>query len=462
MNWGYDDMNTAERSGRIRNGVRRVRVHCRRALLGLTVVVAASPAFSQDNVRQVGIGQGASCDEARQMAYRDAVQKAVGVFLSFETIVRNNALIKDQIIQFSDGYIDEFELLEETSGDGHCSVKIDAKIRTEQLRFRYEEISSNVVTFDGSDLAAQLETIGETRESALSLLKQVLAKLPTDFLLVRTTNIRQPNSEEKKLLAMANKKHKQSYDPDTALVMEVQIDTNDALLNDMFDALMPLMTQRSERFEFHKGLVEYLNRKRPGSKDPFVGLTSKEKQRYGLLEVGGVLDANVYTEWAKAINIGLGIEINTRCTGVSASFVFLDEKKKRVWATELPLRGFVKPFDRRNPNWKTADFAPLPILMLLHNRAKYRVSQETYRRVSEDYLNYDSWLPYHRVGSSRASECSLAFPILSKGHSFSMKIFVSIPAEILSKTNFIDARTVLSGRQKELWQKSVLPWLQSE
>ena len=58
-------------------------------------------------------GQGKTQEEAKQNAFRSAIEQAFGTFISSNTEILNDDLIKDEIVSVSNGNIQNFEILSE-------------------------------------------------------------------------------------------------------------------------------------------------------------------------------------------------------------------------------------------------------------------------------------------------------------------------------------------------------------
>lgn len=74
-------------------------------------------------------GSGPSLNAAVEAAQRDAVEKAVGVLVGGETMVRNWQLMSDRIIAHSVGYIRKYDIIRRENGlDGTVKVTIRAEV----------------------------------------------------------------------------------------------------------------------------------------------------------------------------------------------------------------------------------------------------------------------------------------------------------------------------------------------
>jgi hypothetical protein len=111
-----------------------------RSLALLAVIVAAfaaRPARADDTVKTVeGVGEAAvingdeatAKDKAKQAALRDAVERTLGTFVVSDSQTKDFALVKDQILSTSQGYVKSYDVLE-TKKDGEAyTVRVKAVV----------------------------------------------------------------------------------------------------------------------------------------------------------------------------------------------------------------------------------------------------------------------------------------------------------------------------------------------
>ncbi len=85
-------------------------------------------------VSTMGKGVGASAEEALKDSFRDAVERAVGVFVDAEQQAENDELIRDQILTQSNAYIENYsKVSEDKAENGLFKVIIVAKVKKAQL-----------------------------------------------------------------------------------------------------------------------------------------------------------------------------------------------------------------------------------------------------------------------------------------------------------------------------------------
>lgn len=120
--------------------LRRYRFSAGSALaLGLALCMGAVAAPVTRSVRVSGMApviagdRTAALAEARRAALREAVEEGVGVLVSSATRVENFAVISDQILTRTTGYVQSFTVAEESVDGGVCRVVLDAVVDLRDL-----------------------------------------------------------------------------------------------------------------------------------------------------------------------------------------------------------------------------------------------------------------------------------------------------------------------------------------
>ena len=115
----------------------------RKTVVVAAVVLAAALAFAQDAelVKVRGKGTGADRAEALKDAYRDAVERAVGLYVDAEQMLKNEELVKDQILTQSNAYIEKYDVAKETTKpNGLFEVQILAEVRKAALTKKISDV----------------------------------------------------------------------------------------------------------------------------------------------------------------------------------------------------------------------------------------------------------------------------------------------------------------------------------
>lgn len=129
------------------------------------------------------IGQGKTKDAAKYNALRNAIEKAFGTFISSNTTLLNDELVKDEIVSVSTGNIQNFEILSETQmPDGSFSSVVKATVSIGKLT-KFCESKGIAVEFKGGLFAAniKLQELNKKNEEAVmanlfTILNKIVAK----------------------------------------------------------------------------------------------------------------------------------------------------------------------------------------------------------------------------------------------------------------------------------------------
>jgi len=152
-----------------------------------------SSVFSQEDktVTLTVSAQGETISEAKQNALRDAIEQAFGAFISSNTEILNDELIKDEIVSVSNGNIQDYEVIYEAQmPSGANAVSIRATVSVNKLS-AFVESKGVEVEFKGGLLAVNVkqQILNEknevkTIENIMRVSEEILDK-SYDFELVR-------------------------------------------------------------------------------------------------------------------------------------------------------------------------------------------------------------------------------------------------------------------------------------
>ena len=123
----------------------------------------------------VAEGRGETPEAAVKDAFQTAVRQAVGLVVDSETLVRNDELIKDEVLTYSDGIVKQYDLLSESTVDGLRRVHIRATVERRSLVARLEAANVHVKTVDGAGLFAEAVSRDQARKDATALVAKALA-----------------------------------------------------------------------------------------------------------------------------------------------------------------------------------------------------------------------------------------------------------------------------------------------
>ncbi|WP_127142125.1 hypothetical protein [Flagellimonas marinaquae] len=127
-------------------------------LILIAALFLSMSAYSQDDktVTLVVTGQGKTKDVAKQNALRNAIELAFGTFISSNTEILDDELVKDEIVSVSNGNIQDYELLSEVQlSNGDYATSLRATVSVVKLT-TFVESKGIVVEFKGGLFASNI------------------------------------------------------------------------------------------------------------------------------------------------------------------------------------------------------------------------------------------------------------------------------------------------------------------
>lgn len=141
----------------------------------------ASSGSSEQNMKSAKqilvTGIGATPESAEKQAITDAVRQAVGIYVDTNTIVENEAVIKDRILSVSNGFVKEYKVVSQAKqrDDGLYELQILATVQTGQVVQALKE--NNLISGEvaGANMWAEASTKVMNAQDAVAMLQ---AKMP--------------------------------------------------------------------------------------------------------------------------------------------------------------------------------------------------------------------------------------------------------------------------------------------
>lgn len=123
-------------------------------------------------------GVGASSAQARSNGFRLAVESALGSLISSEAEVQNGRINRDEIISYSAGFVDKFEIIQTQSVLEGYAVSMRVWVRRSALADRLLNKSEVAGQVDGPRASVQLDTLNQERATGDALVLSVLNDFP--------------------------------------------------------------------------------------------------------------------------------------------------------------------------------------------------------------------------------------------------------------------------------------------
>jgi hypothetical protein len=132
----------------------------------------------QDYVQVDVVSQGSTAEQARLEGFRTAVNQAVGSVVTTQTQTQNQRLTRDEIINYSSGFVDRFEILEQQDQGNRVQLKMRVWVAESRLAHRLLGQSYDSQQVPGGRIGAQVETLLEERQQGDRLIEAVMADYP--------------------------------------------------------------------------------------------------------------------------------------------------------------------------------------------------------------------------------------------------------------------------------------------
>lgn len=219
-----------------------------------------------DEVTLVASGKASDSEKATTIALRSAIEQAYGTFVSANTTILNDELVKDEIVTISNGNIKSYEVLSDVKcEDGQDMVTVKATVCISKL-VSYAKSKGASTEFAGATFAQNMKMKELNKKSELLALQNVLSMtkelLPVAFdkklyvldPTVPTTKIMDSDLPDPKLKQQYN--HFQSLtDGYYEMVVNVVMESNDnteKALSSIYETLKAISLSKEEIAEYKK------------------------------------------------------------------------------------------------------------------------------------------------------------------------------------------------------------------
>jgi hypothetical protein len=131
-------------------------------------------------------GHGNNIDQAKQNAFRTAIEQVVGQVIVSDQEVRGDQLTKDFIGGYSAGYVDDFEILETRQEGNEIVVKMNVAVASSKIAKRMMSSGNRELIINGERLQAQIDTQLDQRDRGDQLIAEVLTSYPRNAYVINS------------------------------------------------------------------------------------------------------------------------------------------------------------------------------------------------------------------------------------------------------------------------------------
>ena len=142
-------------------------------------------------------GYGNSENEALKSAYQNAVEQYVGVLVDTKTVIQNSQLIQNDILTFSNGYIDSYKKISSKEQLGLWEVKIEAFIKKQEIltKIKTLKIEPKQVN-DSEQLYAKVTTQVKSKFDAEDMIVKLVQDTSQENVFYRYSHPKSNNNKD--------------------------------------------------------------------------------------------------------------------------------------------------------------------------------------------------------------------------------------------------------------------------
>jgi len=122
--------------------------------------------------------EGRDLQEAKLEAFRLAVDRAVGSLLSAETEVKNQDSVRHEVVSYSSGYVERYEIKSQKPTDSGVKVQVEVWVSGTSIQNRLLSSSRAAGIVEGNQASVTIESYDHNRATGDKTLDLVLADYP--------------------------------------------------------------------------------------------------------------------------------------------------------------------------------------------------------------------------------------------------------------------------------------------
>lgn len=148
----------------------------------LLVGCANTPPTKNSYVRTTGVGN--TYEEAKNNAFKEAIEHHLGVVIASERESHNNNLTKNEILAYSSGYVDEYKIISQQTTGNKVHLVIDVKLALLRISDRIMSNGKDNKYLDGAKHDSQYKSFMENKQNGDKIIASVLSDYPSRAFLI--------------------------------------------------------------------------------------------------------------------------------------------------------------------------------------------------------------------------------------------------------------------------------------
>lgn len=153
----------------------------KKLLILMLAVLFMNTAIAQQTETITVDGYGENEPKALTNAFVSAVEQSVGVLIKSKVLIENGALIEEQVLSLSTGFIESYKLISSIKENSLHKVTITAVVKKSTLQAKIIEVFQAETELDTKDIFAQAYTKSRQIEQSTTIIKDFFPELATKF-----------------------------------------------------------------------------------------------------------------------------------------------------------------------------------------------------------------------------------------------------------------------------------------
>jgi len=140
------------------------------------LTACASTSKSDSYLRTTGVGN--TYEEAKNNAFKEAIEYQVGVVIASERESYNDKLVKNEILAYSSAFVDEYKIISQQNIGNKIQVVVDVKLSLLRISDRILSKGKDSKNLDGAKHDNQYKSFLENKQNGDMILANVLNDYP--------------------------------------------------------------------------------------------------------------------------------------------------------------------------------------------------------------------------------------------------------------------------------------------
>lgn len=142
----------------------------------------------QDYIQVDVVATGNTTEQARHLGFRTAIEQTIGTVVASQSESQKQRLVRDEIITYSSGFVDRYEILEQNNFHNQVRLKMRVWVAESRIAHRLLGRSIDNQAIEGNQLGAQISTLIQEKNAGDQLVMTVMQDFPQRSFQVEAKN----------------------------------------------------------------------------------------------------------------------------------------------------------------------------------------------------------------------------------------------------------------------------------